>query len=164
MYRRSSVRTVYDASHRREPGYHQAVYVPLNYAGTAIGSPPPDGVAPATGGVALPTPPELPNEKGMAEAVPLREADEPEEALRTRSSEKSAEETGAPPTADRPKGQGSLLSGLLSGQHFPFGHGLGYEELLILGLILFLLREGDGSEDDDLSVTLLLLGALLFCG
>lgn len=160
MYRRSSVRTVYDASHRREPGYRQAVYVPLNYAGTAIGSPPPDGVAPATGGVALATPPELPNEKGMAEAVPLREADEPEEALPT----KSVEKTGMSPTADRPKGQGSLLSGLLSGQHFPFGHGLGYEELLILGLILFLLREGDSSEGDDLSVTLLLLGALLFCG
>lgn len=160
MYRRSSARTVYDTSHRREPGYRQAVYVPLNYAGTAIGSPPPDGVSPATGGVALPTPPEHPNEKAMAEAVPLREADEPEEALPT----KSVGETGAPPTADRPKGQGSLLSGLLSGQHFPFGHGLGYEELLILGLILFLLREGDGSEGDDLSVTLLLLGALLFCG
>ncbi|MGN1445650.1 MAG: hypothetical protein ACI4WV_05090 [Eubacteriales bacterium] len=56
---------------------------------------------------------------------------------------------------------------LFSHTHFPLGHGLGQEELLILGLLLFLLHE-DGAEgksgDNDLAETLLLLGILLFCG
>lgn len=44
------------------------------------------------------------------------------------------------------------------GNAFPHSHGLGFEELLILGLILLLSRnEGD-------SDAILLLGLLLFCG
>ncbi len=156
MYSRSSARTVYDPSHRREPSYRQAVRIPPNYSGTAIGSPPPDGVSPATGGVALPMPLDLPPVEEPREEAPPREAVSP--------AEKPMEENETQSTVYRPKEQGSLLSGLFSGQHFPFGHGLGYEELLLLGLILFLLREGEGPGDDDLSMTLLLLGALLFCG
>ena len=51
--------------------------------------------------------------------------------------------------------------------HFPFGHGLGQEELLLLGLILLLLyegRAGGGDADSDLFLTLTLLGFLLVCG
>lgn len=51
--------------------------------------------------------------------------------------------------------------------HFPLGHGLGEEELLLLGLILLLLHEDGGisSEgENDLLLTVLLLGFLLFCG
>lgn len=50
-------------------------------------------------------------------------------------------------------------------QHFPFGHGIGFEELLLLGLIFFLLQEGEGQENrGDLDETVLLLAILLFCG
>jgi hypothetical protein len=51
--------------------------------------------------------------------------------------------------------------------HFPLGHGLGQEELLILGLLLFLLHEDEANGpggNNDLAETLLLLGILLFCG
>ncbi len=46
-----------------------------------------------------------------------------------------------------------------------FGKGIGWEELLILGLIFFLLRESEGQSDPcDLAETILLLGALLVMG
>lgn len=49
--------------------------------------------------------------------------------------------------------------------HFPFGHGIGWEELLILGLILFFLHEGADCEDrGDLDETVILLGLLLLFG
>lgn len=51
-------------------------------------------------------------------------------------------------------------SGLM--ERFPFGHGFGYEELLLVGLMLLLLHEGDGN--GDLGETLVLLGVLLLCG
>ena len=44
------------------------------------------------------------------------------------------------------------------GSAFPFSHGLGFEELLILGIIL-LLSQNEGESD-----AVLLLGLLLFCG
>ena len=44
------------------------------------------------------------------------------------------------------------------------GNGLGLEELLLLGLILFLLREGEGEERGDLDETVILLGLLLLLG
>ena len=46
-----------------------------------------------------------------------------------------------------------------------FGRGIGWEELLILGLIFFLLRESEeGGGPSDLTETILLLGALLVVG
>ena len=46
-----------------------------------------------------------------------------------------------------------------------FGHGIGTEELLILGLILFLLLEGgEGEDKGDLTETVILLGLLLMLG
>ena len=48
---------------------------------------------------------------------------------------------------------------------FPFGHGIGFEELFLLGLILFLLYEGgEGSGGSDLDETVILLGLLLLLG
>ncbi len=44
------------------------------------------------------------------------------------------------------------------------GNGLGLEELLLLGLILFLLREGEGEDRGDLDETVILLGLLLLLG
>ena len=51
----------------------------------------------------------------------------------------------------------------LSSKHFPFGHGLGYEELLLLGLILLLSGNEDGGVQE-LNISQLILTALLFCG
>lgn len=162
MYSRHKFPSDFSAMGRREVGYRQPVYVPHNYSGTALGAPP-DGVSPATDGTRLSS------------------ADLPEEDLSVVPADASrfvepAEETAEATTvAAEPVSKGkslvppSLFSGFLSGHHFPFGHGIGYEELLILGLILFLMSEGregdmDGKGNDDLSMTLLLLGALLFCG
>ncbi len=65
----------------------------------------------------------------------------------------------APPPAVPPGG------GLLDLAHFPFGHGLGMEEWLLLGLMVFLLHEHrDGRERGDLDETVLLLGLLLLGG
>jgi hypothetical protein len=48
---------------------------------------------------------------------------------------------------------------------FLSGQGLGLEELLLLGLILFLLREnGDTPDRGDLDETVILLGLLLLLG
>ena len=64
-----------------------------------------------------------------------------------------------PPTADRGH------SPLFDLSRFPFGHGIGFEELLILGLILFFIREGTQCEDrGDLDETVILLGLLLLLG
>ena len=64
--------------------------------------------------------------------------------------------SAAPPPARR---EGCLLD--LS--HFPFGHGLGTEEWLLIGLILLLLREA-GPDRGDLDETVILLGLLLLGG
>jgi hypothetical protein len=66
----------------------------------------------------------------------------------------------------RPSLFSSLLPTISSGsKHFPFGHGIGSEEILLLAIMLLVFlsgnREGDGGGDDEL---LLLLGFLLFAG
>ena len=54
---------------------------------------------------------------------------------------------------------------LFSLSRFPFGRGIGWEELMILGLILFLLHESASLEDrGDLDETVILLGLLLLLG
>ncbi len=61
----------------------------------------------------------------------------------------------------------SLLSSLLPnidiGDHFPFGHGLGGEELLILAVmfLVYLSEDENGKTDNEF---LILLGLLLFAG
>lgn len=59
----------------------------------------------------------------------------------------------------------SAPRGLFDLSRFPFGHGIGFEELLILGLILFLLHESGECEDrGDIDETVILLGLLLLLG
>ena len=62
---------------------------------------------------------------------------------------------------------GSLLSSLLPdfdlSRHFPFGHGIGGEELLILAVMLIIFVSGNERGEVD-SELLLLLGLLLFAG
>ncbi len=65
------------------------------------------------------------------------------------------------PTEEPPPARG----GLFDLSRFPFGRGLGLEELLILGLILFLLHESTSCEDrGDIDETVILLGLLLLLG
>lgn len=55
--------------------------------------------------------------------------------------------------------------GLFDLSRFPFGHGIGFEELLIIGLILFLLHENAScAERGDLDETVILLGLILLLG
>ncbi len=55
-----------------------------------------------------------------------------------------------------------LPKGALS-SHFPFGHGIGSEELLILAVMLMVFLSGNESGEVD-SEFILLLGLLLFAG
>ena len=135
----------------------QGVYVPPNYSGTAIGMesqptphfedlPQVSNLPQPTAEVETPTPPQT-------DALPPR-ADTPHESL------------PALATPTLVQKNESFLGGLLNSTHFPFGHGLGFEELFLLGLLLFLMHEDKDTshEDSDLPLTLLLVGALLFCG
>ncbi len=57
----------------------------------------------------------------------------------------------------------SLLPGIDIGSHFPFGHGIGGEELLILAVMFLVYLSGseNGKTDNEF---ILLLGLLLFAG
>lgn len=79
----------------------------------------------------------------------------------------SDKQESAPASADSASPQRSLFSSLLppasSSGHFPFGHGIGSEEILILALMLTVYLSGseEGQIDHEL---LILLGLLLFAG
>ncbi len=142
---------------RREPSYRQGV-LPPNYGGTAF------HVHPTTGEIGTP-------DAAIGETLPRRPEDDTtprfDDLPRVSRLTSVRQEPGdapdqavkgvvstAPPTS-------GLLS-LLDGRHFPFGHGIGYEEMLIIGLIFFLAKECDG--EGDLKETLILLGLLLLGG
>ncbi len=122
----------------------RGVYVPPNYSGTAIGT----EEQPTPHFDDLPRVSTLPQPSDESPSVDRSPPYSPETSDITPS-----------PVADVPH-----LGGLLGGDRFPFGHGMGYEELFLLGLLLFLSKEAESGEDNDLHLTLLLLGALLFCG
>jgi hypothetical protein len=99
---------------------------------------------------------------------------EPQEAADDRPLPSEGE---APPSADPPQEVEALPAAApprnssdpprvnsLFGGRFPFGHGMGLEELLLLGLILLLLHESEGETRGDLDETVLLLGLLLLLG
>lgn len=139
----------------REPSYRQSIRIPPNYSGTAVGETPPEGVSPAHDGIALE---DLSAKERTVQFV--------EGAL---STDIPVSDTPAAKVTDERQASvetvTSPLTALFTGHHFPFGHGIGREELLLLGLIFFLLQDRDAdSADPELSVTLLLLGILLFCG
>ncbi len=92
--------------------------------------------------------------------------------------EQIAQETSTPvlPTVietvaeEKPRGDqasksifSSLLPNFSSSSRFPFGHGIGTEELFILGIMLLIYMSGDETQPMD-SELLLLLCILLFSG
>lgn len=124
----------------------RGVELPVNYVGTAFNS---DGtVAPVYSSAEEID--DTPHEKSPV-AEPSEEAEKTKEV------------------ANAARGLSDVLSNLGKSighsKSFPFGHGLGFEELLLIGLILFL-SDGDGSECDteEQNITRLILAALLFCG
>ena len=126
----------------------RGVYVPPNYSGTALGQ------------ESTPTPsfddlPQVSNLPAQRESLSQEET-----SLASTALEQDGEEAFVHPEGSPPSG----LGGLPGGHKFPFGHGIGYEELFLLGLLLFLGKEADTKESDDLPLTLLLVGGLLFCG
>ncbi len=150
------------------PSYRRQVTPPPNYSGNAFpAAPAPDGARPRFD--ELPTLSTLPaRDMPPAPEEPIQPEEPVSESDRSDRAGDSAGENippSAPPAPDVP---GAALPGFL---HFPFGHGLGQEELLLLGLMLLLLYEGRAAGGDsgvdgdgDLFLTLTLLGFLLVCG
>lgn len=107
----------------------------------------PQKISPAPGPeIAKPT---LPPHREAAEPAPEEIIAREEEVVPTPA-----------PVPIEPEAKKSVPSGLFGGigKAFPFSHGIGFEELFLLGLILLLAR--DESDRD----TVLWLGLLLFCG
>ena len=77
------------------------------------------------------------------------------------------ENTTAEPTEKTTAPTSSIFSSLLPrgalSTHFPFGHGIGSEELLILAVMLLVFLSGNETGEMD-SEFILLLGLLLFAG
>ena len=70
-----------------------------------------------------------------------------------------------PPTSEVVRAATPSRGGLFDLSRFPFGRGIGFEELMILGLILLLLHESaEGEERGDIDETVILLGLLLLLG
>ncbi len=154
----------------KQPSNHRhGVKLPENYSGSAfsrqpsyVDMPPPARMQtqrqePAT---SLPQPErDIPLDEIRQDFVPppidyYNENDEIK--IETASEETKPMSTGA-----------SIFSSLLPkanfSSHFPFGHGIGSEELLILAVMLMVFLSGnDGGEVD--SEFILLLGLLLFAG
>ena len=105
-----------------------------------------------------------------AREVPMP-ADEDEEGDEGALGEEKSDAEGAPTSV--PVGAAayggvnpSTQTSLFNLSRFPFGHGIGWEEILILGLIWLLLHENAvcGRDRGDLDETVILLGLLLLLG
>lgn len=170
-----------------EPAYRQPVrtpmQVPSNYSGHAIidGEERPLGVMPSGERESVPardTP--TPRFDGLPRVSDLgdsaRRRDRLSLPMRTgetedlpTTSEEDLADAGEDVIGDTVEGAAASLAAGASlipgGGRSLFGHGIGSDELLILGLILLLLREGGECEDrGDLDETVILLGLVLLLG
>ena len=138
------------------PSYRQRVRVPPGYRGLAV----------VEGSENLPANKDFgyagasdPHVEGLERLALAQET----EALEVRESESEPELAPAPTEVAVSALPARREGGLLDLSHFPFGHGLGTEEWLLIGLILLLLREA-GPDRGDLDETVILLGLLLLGG
>lgn len=157
------------------PHGDRAVKVPENYSGHAFRDSSPYGDMPPP--AHIPTSPTLKRERvivppqaiSQATSQPIYDTEQENTAEErftidddeTSKSERYYEETSK--NSDEPKSS-SIFASLLPtttshSSHFPFGHGIGSEELLILAVMLLVFL----SEESDQEL-LLLLGFLLFAG
>ena len=141
------------------------VKLPENYSGSAFtrqpiySEMPPPTRTPAPRQESLPYQrddiSDIPPGEGDRELVPPSYANFETERIEDAPRERGA---GSPP---------SIFSSLLPrgalSTHFPFGHGIGSEELLILAVMLMVFLSGNESGEID-SEFILLLGLLLFAG
>lgn len=151
---------MYSRYHNRPEG---PIQIPENYSGSAfsdrrfVGNEEKRSDPPRRIDVAKPTPSEKTQTPGMAPPKPILlppPKEEPEHRPPSPTEHPEEKEPPAPPAL--PSALQSLFG---SREHaFPFSHGIGFDELLILGLILLLSRSG---QDNDLILWLVLL---LFCG
>ena len=88
----------------------------------------------------------------------------PKEIVERQNSEEKAEITSAILPTEKVKSD-TLLSSLFPSKslknHFPFGHGIGSEEILILGIMSLIFFSDDKEPDGEL---IMLLALLLFAG
>ena len=109
--------------------------------------------------ILLPPPSTHEETRDLPEPSSIDREEERGETIQTSVGHKSTEKRGADPHHEPHEPPSSLhnLFGRM-GSAFPFSHGIGFDELLILGLILLLARS---DSDSDLILWLVLL---LFCG
>ena len=138
------------------PSYRQRVRVPPGYRGLAV----------VEGSENLPANKDFgyvgasdPHVEGLERLAYAQEV----EALEARERESESAPEHAPAEVAASALPARREGGLLDLSHFPFGHGLGTEEWLLIGLILLLLREA-GPDRGDLDETVILLGLLLLGG
>lgn len=145
------------------------VKIPENYSGHAFREPRPYSDMPPP--TRLDTPPSdrrIEEPQTYIARVEAVETEPDEETIEPtfypveeKESEPSESETKEVP---KPSIFSSLLpSGIASSNHFPFGHGIGSEELLILAIMLLVYLSGEEQGKTDTEF-LLMLGLLLFAG
>ena len=141
------------------------VKIPENYSGHAFRGESSYSDMPPPARIDLPTP--------QRPLEPTEESGFPEKEPLDMSTGLSEDHEGheialSKPESKQQESKPSLFSSLLptnfaSSDHFPFGHGIGSEEILIIAMMLMVfLSERNGDEPDH--ELLILLGLLLFAG
>lgn len=141
----------------------RSIKLPENYSGNAFSNhspysdmPPPTRAAQPRG--------DIPFEPSLRQVTePARQ----EQTVETFAEEKYAESAFDADSTPESAPASSIFSSLLPrsdlSKHFPFGHGIGSEEILILSVMLMVFLSGNECGEVD-SEFLLLLGLLLFAG
>ncbi len=145
------------------PSYRQRVRVPPNYSGLAIV----DGEERLPGTEnAVPDAPPAPTEALPDNRVfggAFGRAAPPQPRFEDLEQVSELPNRNALPVPATYREAAPRAGGLFDLSHFPFGHGLGTEEWLLIGLIFVLMHEA-GPDRGDLDETLILLGILLLGG
>lgn len=150
---------------RQPDSQRRQVKIPENYSGHAFRPPSPYSD--------MPPPTHLPapqNDWREDEEIVQDSESPPSRGDNESPRQEEAQENGSnkEDTPRDPRGAASIFSSLLpssilGGKHFPFGHGLGSEEILILAIMLLVYLSGEEKGELD-SEFLLMLGLLLFAG
>lgn len=134
------------------------IKIPEHYSGCAFSTPKSTPVPPKRSSALLEVGKPSPTVSSVPPLKPVTvPAEEPKEETTVSETEESKP---IDPDKEKAVAVSSPFSSLFGniGSAFPFSHGIGFEELLILGLIILLSRNEEESD------VVLLLGLLLFCG
>lgn len=142
------------------------IKIPENYSGHAFKPPSPYSDMPPPTHIDIP-----PSERREETVEPTRSVDEGriplaevEQATQESENDSFSEEEPKKESQSASSIFSSLLpSSIHGGNHFPFGHGLGSEEILILAIMLLVYLSGSEKGKPDTEF-LLMLGLLLFAG